>query len=92
MARLLKSSARLTLPTFDGDAFLQCLKELVLVDKDWIPRGDGYSLYIRPTHIGTASTLGVGISRSSLLYVILCPTGAYYSTGFKPVSLLANTQ
>lgn len=39
--------------------FLECLKQLVLVDKEWIPDQDGYSLYIRPTAIGTSPYLGV---------------------------------
>lgn len=88
--RLNKSSERLTLPTFDEGEFLKCLTELVRLDKDWVPEGDGYSLYIRPTHIGTAANLGVGPSSTSLLYAILSPAGAYYGTGFKPVSLFAD--
>jgi branched-chain amino acid aminotransferase len=38
--------------TFNKDQFLECLKQLVRLDKDWIPNQRGYSLYIRPTHIG----------------------------------------
>src|ERR1700761_2840267 len=39
--------------TFDKDAFLILLKKLVEIDKRWIPKRRGYSLYIRPTIIGT---------------------------------------
>ncbi len=39
---------------FDGDEYLKCIKELVKLDKSWIPREHGYSLYIRPTLISTA--------------------------------------
>jgi branched-chain amino acid aminotransferase len=46
-------------------------------------------LYLRPTMIGTQRTLGVGPPGSALLYVICCPVGPYYPTGFKAVSLEA---
>jgi branched-chain amino acid aminotransferase len=46
---LLKIPKRLRLQTFDGAAFLELIKELVRIDKNWIPTQPGYSLYIRPT-------------------------------------------
>lgn len=49
----------------------------------------GYSLYLRPTMIGTQKTLGVGPPGSALLYVIASPVGPYYPTGFKAISLEA---
>lgn len=52
-------------------------------------RKRGYSLYLRPTMIGTQKTLGVGPSGSALLFVIASPVGPYYPTGFKAVSLEA---
>ena len=52
-------------------------------------RARGYSLYLRPTMIGTQRTLGVGPPGSALLYVIASPVGPYYPTGFKAVSLEA---
>ena len=51
----------------------------------------GYSLYLRPTLIGTQRTLGVGPPGSALLYIIASPVGPYYPTGFKAVSLEATT-
>lgn len=51
--RLAVSSTRLALPSFDNTALLECIKELVRVDQDYIPTGKGYSLYLRPTFIGT---------------------------------------
>jgi branched-chain amino acid aminotransferase len=39
--------------TFDEDQYLECLKNLLLLDKAWIPSGRGYSLYIRPTAVST---------------------------------------
>jgi branched-chain amino acid aminotransferase len=92
MARLSKSSERSTLPAFDKEEFLKCLKKLVSVEKDWIPKSTTASLYIRPTFIGTEPTLGVNSSSSALLYILTSPTGPYFPTGFKPVNLLADAK
>lgn len=92
MKRMQRSMKRLQLPEFPEDEFLACMGELLKVDKDWIPRGDGYSLYIRPTAISTHPFLGVGASSSAKMFVILSPVGPYYPEGFKPVSLLADTK
>ena len=57
----------------------------------FVCRQRGYSLYLRPTMIGTQRTLGVGPPGSALLYVIACPVGPYYPTGFKAISLEATS-
>ncbi|KAK9695961.1 branched-chain-amino-acid transaminase bat2 [Basidiobolus ranarum] len=89
MNRLRRSSERLTLPTFDTNELIECIKELVRADERWIPSERGYSLYIRPTMIGTSEFLGVGPSDRAMLFAICCPVGPYYKTGFKAVSLQA---
>ncbi|KAF2267127.1 branched-chain-amino-acid aminotransferase [Lojkania enalia] len=89
MARLNKSSARIALPTFDGAAMTELIGKFVKLDERFIPEARGYSLYLRPTMIGTQRTLGVGPPASALLYVIASPVGPYYPTGFKAVSLEA---
>lgn len=57
--RLAISSTRLALPSFDKTELLECIKELVRVDSDYIPTGKGYSLYLRPTFIGTTVTRSI---------------------------------
>jgi branched-chain amino acid aminotransferase len=89
MERLNKSAARIALPTFDGKSFTSLIAKLVHLDSRFIPNSRGYSLYLRPTLIGTQRTLGVGPPGSALLYVIASPVGPYYPTGFKAVSLEA---
>ncbi|PGH08248.1 branched-chain amino acid aminotransferase [Helicocarpus griseus UAMH5409] len=89
MERLNKSSKRIALPTFDGEAVTKLIGELVKVDSRFIPEARGYSLYIRPTMIGTQATLGVNPPNSAMLFVIACPVGPYYPTGFKAISLEA---
>jgi branched-chain amino acid aminotransferase len=92
MARMSKSAARSSLPDFDKTEFMKCLKKLVSVERDWIPKSSVASLYVRPTFIGTEATLGVSPSTSALLYVLTSPTGPYFPTGFKPISLLADSK
>lgn len=62
------------------------------LDERWIPEGRGYSLYLRPTMIGTQESLGVNPSNRALLFVIGCPVGPYYAHGFKAVKLKATTE
>eukprot|EP00123_Amoebidium_parasiticum_P013509 comp21998_c0_seq1/m.31824 comp21998_c0_seq1/g.31824 ORF comp21998_c0_seq1/g.31824 comp21998_c0_seq1/m.31824 type:complete len:415 (-) comp21998_c0_seq1:425-1669(-) len=90
MNRLYNSCHRMALPTFDKAALTECIKELLRTDADWIPNEKGYSLYLRPTMIGTQPSLGVGPSAMAKLFVICSPVGPYYKTGFAPVSLLAD--
>ena len=88
MDRLTTSAARVALPPFDGDALLTLIKKLIIIEKRWIPSLPGYSLYIRPTIIGTRPSLGVFASDSAMLFVILSPTGPYFRTP-SPLSLLS---
>lgn len=92
MARLNASAQRIALPTFNADQMIRLLGAFVDIDKAFIPRRRGYSLYLRPTLIGTQRTLGVGPPGSALLYVIASPVGPYYPSGFKAVSLEATSK
>ncbi|TVY28221.1 Branched-chain-amino-acid aminotransferase, cytosolic [Lachnellula hyalina] len=89
MERLNKSVARIALPTFDGAAMIELISKFAALDERFISDQKGYSLYLRPTMIGTQRTLGVGPPGSALLYVIASPVGPYYPTGFKAISLEA---
>ncbi|KAH0844703.1 Branched-chain-amino-acid aminotransferase, mitochondrial [Fonsecaea pedrosoi] len=89
MERMNKSAARIALPTFEGDKLVDLIGTLCKLDERFISAEKGYSLYIRPTLIGTQRTLGVGPPGSALLYVIASPVGPYYPTGFKAISLEA---
>lgn len=89
MERLNSSVARIALPTFDGQAMIDLIGKFVQMESKFIPSEKGYSLYLRPTMIGTQRTLGVGPPGSALLYVIASPVGPYYPTGFKAINLEA---
>jgi branched-chain amino acid aminotransferase len=89
MARMNNSAARIALPNFNGSAMLQLLAKFVAMEERFIPSVKGYSLYLRPTMIGTQRTLGVGPPGSALFFLIASPVGPYYPTGFKAISLEA---
>ncbi|KII93455.1 hypothetical protein PLICRDRAFT_49502 [Plicaturopsis crispa FD-325 SS-3] len=92
MKRMNRSAQRIALPTFNGDALVELIKELVRIDKDWIPRDPGHSLYVRPAMIGTQTTIGISPPNDALLFVIASPVGPYYPKGFKPVALYGTTE
>lgn len=83
---------RLSMPAVDKQGLQHCIEELIRLEKEWIPKGDGFSLYIRPTAISTSTSLGVGPPADVKVFVILSPVGPYYSKGFKPVSLYASDE
>lgn len=89
MIRMNKSAARICLPTFDSEELIKLMGKLIEQDKHLVPTGTGYSLYIRPTLIGTTDGLGVSTPDRALLFVIASPVGPYYATGFKAVKLEA---
>lgn len=81
MKRMLKSAHRACLPAFDGEELLECIRRLVEVDQEWVPRLPAASLYIRPTYMGTEPSLGVKRASCALLYVIMSPVASYFSGG-----------
>ncbi|MYL69366.1 branched-chain amino acid aminotransferase [Halobacillus litoralis] len=85
--RLNLSSDRLSIPPVDEEEVLGYLKELVQLEKDWVPSFEGTSLYIRPFIIATEPSLAVAPSKSYKLMVILSPVGPYFSGGIKPVTI-----
>ena len=92
MARLNASCEALFFPKFDSKEFLECMFELLKLEKRWIPNEDGYSLYIRPTIISTFPFIGVAPAHNVKLYVICSPVGPYYEKGFAAVSIYGETE
>lgn len=86
--RMNRSAARMCLPQIPVEDQLQAIRELVRLDREWIPREKGASLYIRPTMIATEAGLGVRPAAECLFFVITGPVGAYYARGFDPVRIL----
>ena len=85
--RLNESNHRLVIPEIDVDFCVEALKKLVEVEKDWIPKEEGTSLYIRPFIIATEVQVGVHPSYTYKFMIILTPVGAYYPEGINPVKI-----
>ena len=86
--RRLNNSARvMCIPEFDEAFALDALKQLISLERDWVPASEGTSLYIRPTIIATDPFLGVRASNTYRFFIILSPVGAYYAEGFNPVKI-----
>jgi branched-chain amino acid aminotransferase len=92
VARLNKSAKRMCIPEIDASFVINALKELITIDKDWVPAKEGESLYIRPFIYGADPFLGVRPSSKYKLVIILSPVGAYYPEGFKPVKILVQDE
>lgn len=82
------SAERLCMPTIDPDVFLEAMKKLVSMDKAWVPRSQGTSLYIRPTCIATQPVLGVRTSSEYMFFIIMSPVGSYFSGELEPIRVL----
>lgn len=85
--RLNNSAARLCLPTLDEEGALDIIKTLVELEKDWVPRSEGTSLYIRPFIYGNDPHLGVHAVKNAVFAIICSPVGAYYAEGLNPVKI-----
>ncbi len=71
----------------DIDLIMEGTKELIRLDREWVPKSQGTSLYIRPTMLATEPHLGVRPSNEYLCFVIIGPVGAYYKEGLDPVKI-----
>lgn len=90
--RMIKSNERLCMPAFPEDMFVEAVKELVKVEKDWVPSEPETSLYLRPFMFATESSLGVHMASSYKFVVIACAVGAYYKEGVNPVKILVEDE
>lgn len=85
--RMNVSAERMVIPPIDEEFVLDALKQLIELEKDWVPHTDGASLYIRPFIFATDPYVGVRPADHYLFMIILSPSGAYYSTGLNPVKI-----
>jgi branched-chain amino acid aminotransferase len=86
-ARFQRSAARLALPELPVDDFVNSLSALVRVDSDWVPSGEGQSLYLRPFMFASEVFLGVRPSKHVTYAVIASPVGPYFSDGVQAVNM-----
>lgn len=83
-ARINKSAARLAMPAVTEEMFLDGLKALVDLDRNWIPKGEGMSLYLRPLIFATEEALKARISKKYMFAIVATPAKSYYT---EPVSV-----
>ena len=92
MERVNVSAKILDIPELPFDTILAGLKKLVALEKDWIPRKKGQSLYIRPFVFATDEFLGVSVATNYKFLIILSPVAAYYAHGFSPVKIMVESE
>lgn len=73
------SAARMQMPSIPEEIFVEGMKQLVALDKNWIPTKEDHSLYIRPFMFSSDEVIGVRPSDSYKFLIILSPSGPYYS-------------
>ena len=62
LSRFNKSLERMCMPAISEEMWLASLQALIEVDQQWVPEGEGSSLYIRPVVFASESRLGVKVS------------------------------
>ena len=81
------SASRVCMPNVDEKVFMDGMRKLILLDRGWIPKNKGTSLYIRPAMFATEPHLGVRPAKEYVFFIILSPVGAYYKEGLNPVRI-----
>jgi len=85
--RFQRSAARMAMAELPVELFVDSLRELVTIDREWIPTGDDTSLYLRPFMFASEVFLGVKPSSEYTYIVIASPAGAYFKSGVKPITI-----
>ncbi len=87
--RMNRSAHRMAMPDVPMDIFVDGIKTLVELDRNWIPTGEDTSLYIRPFMFAIDEFIGVRPAEKFMFLIITSPAGPYYN---KPVSIFVQDQ
>ncbi|SDP94224.1 branched-chain amino acid aminotransferase [Lentzea jiangxiensis] len=87
--RLARSASRFAIPEFPEDLFLESITELVRADSRWLPSICGRALYLRPTLLGTETTLALRPSATYSYLLLAFPTGSFFGSVAESVSVWA---
>ena len=90
--RMNNSAERLGLPVMPEEDMLKAFLTFVECEKDWVPSGEGESLYVRPFLFGTDDSLGVHSINNARFVIIASPSGSYYAEGINPVKIMIEDQ
>jgi branched-chain amino acid aminotransferase len=82
-ARFNRSLDRMCMPQISEEAFIQSLRALIELDKDWIPTSEGSSFYIRPFMFAYEARLGVKVADHFKFIIINSPVAAYQAKPYR---------
>lgn len=82
--RMNRSAERMAMPAVPEELFVEGMRQLIDIDRDWVPTADGTSLYIRPFMVAVDEFVGVKPAEKFLFIIITSPAGPYYAN---PVSI-----
>ena len=86
--RMYDSAARLEMPPFPKDRFVEAVKAVVKANEDWVPPfGSGATLYIRPFMVATGNVIGVKPADEYQFRIFVTPVGPYFKGGDVAVKL-----
>ena len=86
--RMADSCARLEMPVFPKDRFIQAVKDVVKANIGWVPPfGSGATLYIRPYMFGLNAVIGVKPADEYQFRILVTPVGPYFKGGVKPIKV-----
>ncbi len=84
--RMEASAARLEMPVFPKERFLEAVDRVVAANRDYVPPyGSGATLYIRPYMFGSSEVIGVKPARDYQFRMFATPVGPYFKEGVKPI-------
>ena len=84
-ARFNKSAVRMAMPEVPEDIFIDGLKTILEIEKEWVKKGLGNTLYIRPFMIAIGSGVIAQPSTQYRFMIILSPAKSYYSGEVKVI-------
>jgi branched-chain amino acid aminotransferase len=82
-ARMNRSLDRMVMPQVSEEMFIQSLHTLIELDKEWIPRSEGSSLYVRPFMFAYEARLGVKVADHFKFIIINSPVAAYQAKPYR---------
>jgi len=83
--RFNKSAVRMAMPEVPEYVFIDGLKQIVNMDRQWVQKGVGNTLYIRPFMIAIGTGVIAQASTQYRFMIILSPAKAYYSGDVKVI-------
>jgi branched-chain amino acid aminotransferase len=73
------SAERMQMPQVPEELFIEGMRKLIELDKNWIPSKTDHALYIRPFMFATDEVIGVRPSEKYKFMIILSPAGPYFT-------------